>query len=65
MKTFYGVVNSVVCFAKEARASIVLIIESVQFFLQNCEKKNSVWGMWVSAKHRPIVLFTSCYVYKV
>ena len=45
MKTFYGVVNSVVCFAKKARASIVLIIESVQFFLQNCEKQNSVRGM--------------------
>ena len=45
MKTFYSVVNSVVCFAKEVRASIIVIIESVQFVLQNCEKLHSVRGM--------------------
>ena len=45
MKTFYSVVNSVVCFAKEERASIFLIIEWVQFVLQNCEKLYSVRGM--------------------
>ena len=45
MKTFYSEVNSVVCFAKEAHALIVVIIESVQFVLQNCEKLHSVRGM--------------------
>ena len=38
MKTFYNVVNAIVCCAKEARALIVLDIEWAQFFLQNCEK---------------------------
>jgi len=38
MKAFYNVVNAIICFAKEARASIVLDIEGVQFVLQNCEK---------------------------
>ena len=38
-------VNSVICFAKDARASIVLIIEWVQFVLQNCEKQHSVRSM--------------------
>ena len=38
MKTFYNVVNSVICCAKEARASIVLDNEWVQFVLQNCGK---------------------------
>ena len=45
MKTFYNVVNSIISYAKEARASIVLIIEWVQFVLQNCEKLHSVRGM--------------------
>ena len=50
MKTFYNVVSSLllkqtVCFAKEARASIVLIIEWVQFVLQSKEKLHSVQGM--------------------
>ena len=50
MKTFYNVVNSLllkqtVCFAKEARASIVLIIGWVQFVLQSKEKLHSVQGM--------------------
>ena len=39
MKMFYNVVaDSIICCAKEARASIVLNIEWVQFVLQNCEK---------------------------
>ena len=38
-------IDSVVWFIKEARASIVLIIESVQFVLQNCEKLHSVRAM--------------------
>ena len=37
MKTFYNVVNSLLCCAKEACAWIVLDIEWVQFVLQNCE----------------------------
>ena len=37
MKTFYNVVNSIICCAKEARAWIVLDIEWVQFVFQNCE----------------------------
>ena len=39
MKTFYNKVNSVICFAKETRTSIVLIIEGVQSVLQNCENR--------------------------
>ena len=31
MKTFYNVVNAIICCAKEARASIVLDIKWVQF----------------------------------
>ena len=57
MKTFYNVVNAIICCAKEARALIVLDIEWVQFFLQNCEKlqnhsfkqgkkQNTVRGMY-------------------
>ena len=38
MKTFYNVVNSIICCAKEACASIVLYIEWVQFVVLNCEK---------------------------
>ena len=38
MKTFYNVVEAIICCAKEARALIVLDIEWVQFVLQNCEK---------------------------
>ena len=46
METFYtDVVNSAIWFSKEARASIVLIIEWAQFVLQNCEKAHSVRGM--------------------
>ena len=44
MKTFYNKVNSVICFAKETRTSIVLIIEWVQSVLQNFEKPHSVRG---------------------
>ena len=38
MKTFYNVVNAIICCAKEARALIVLDIKRLQFILQNCEK---------------------------
>ena len=38
MKKFYNVANSIICCAKETRASIVLNIECVQFVLQNCEQ---------------------------
>ena len=38
MKSFYTVVNAIICCAKEVRALIVLDIEGVQFVLQNCEK---------------------------
>ena len=38
MKTFYHVVNAIICCEKEARALIVLDTEWVQFVLQNCEK---------------------------
>ena len=37
MKNFYNVVNSIICCAKEARAS---------FVLQNCEKLQSVRGLY-------------------
>ena len=43
MKTFYNVINAIVCCAKEARASIVLDIKWVQFVLQNCEKLHNYW----------------------
>ena len=39
MKTFFNVVNSIICCAKEARTSIALSTERVQFVLQivkNC-----------------------------
>ena len=47
MKTIYNnnKVNSIIFCAKEARASIVLNIEWVQFALQNCEKLHSVRGL--------------------
>ena len=40
-KRFNNVVNAIICCAKEARALIVLIIEWVQFVLQNCEKPHT------------------------
>ena len=43
MKTFYNVINAILCCAKEARASIVLDIKWVQFVLQNCEKLQNYW----------------------
>ena len=48
MKMFYNLVNSIICRAKEARASIAMNIEWVQFALQNCEnfKLHSVRGMY-------------------
>ena len=46
MKTFYNVVNAIICCAKEARALIVLDIERVQFVLQNCEKLPNYRFKW-------------------
>ena len=46
MKTFYNVVNAIICCAKEARASIVLDIECVQFVLQNCENLQNYRFKW-------------------
>ena len=63
MKMFYNVVNSIICCAKEARASIVL--QWAHFVLQNCEnfKLHSVRGLY-DKKQRLIVLFTSDVMYK-
>ena len=63
MKTFYNVVNSIICCAKEACAWIVLDIEWVQFVLQNCENWRTI-GLNRAKKEqikkqRNIVLFTS------
>ena len=63
MKTFYNVVNSIICYAKEACTSIVLNIEWVQFVLQNCEKRYSARGM-CDKKQRLIVLCISDVMYK-
>ena len=66
MKTFYNVVNSIICCAKEACASIVLNIGWVQFVLQNCEKLHSVQGLCdkKNSGSFDIVLFTSDVKYK-
>ena len=66
MITFYNVVNSIICCAKEACASIVLNTEWVQFVLQNCEKLHSVWGLSdkKNSASFDIVLFTSDVKYK-
>ena len=46
MKTFHNVVNFIICCAKEARASIVLNIERMQFVLQTCEKVRFARGLY-------------------
>ena len=63
MKTFYNVVNAIICCAKEARALIVLDIAWVQFVLQNCEncriiglnraKKNKILSQVCMIKRGP------------
>ena len=64
MKMFYNVVaDSIICCAKEARASIVLNIEWVQFVLQNCEKLHFVRCLY-DKKQPVMVLFTSDVMYK-
>ena len=63
MKTFYNVVNSIICYAKEAYTSIVLNIEWVQFVLQNCEKRCSARGLYDKKQHL-IVLCISDVMYK-
>ena len=70
MKTFYNVVNAIICSAKEARASIVLDIEWVQYLsckiVKTCRiiglnraKKNKLSCIIKKKKQRLIVLFTS------
>jgi len=61
-----NVVNAIICCAKEALASIVLIIEWVQFVLQNCEKLHIFLSevCKLTKKRRLIVLFTSDVMYK-
>ena len=70
MKTFYNVVNAIICCVKEACASIVLDAEWVQFVLQNCQKlqnygfkqdkKEQILSeVCMIKKKRLIVLFTS------
>ena len=64
MKMFYNVVaDSIICCGKEARASIVLNIEWVQFVLQNCEKPHFVRCLY-DKKQPLMVLFTSDVMYK-
>ena len=63
MKTFYNVVNSIICCAKEARASIVLNIEWVQFVLKNCAKLHSVRGLY--DKKQRLHVYLGCDVQKV
>ena len=65
MKMFYNVVSSIICCAKETRASIVMNIEWVQFVLQNWEnfKLHPVRDLY-DKKQRLIVLFTSDEMYK-
>ena len=65
-KRFNNVVNAIICCAKEARALIVLIIEWVQFVLQNCENCIHFCPKYVSLlkKQRHIVLFTADVMYK-
>ena len=46
MKTFYNVVNFIICCAKEARASIVVNIERMQFVLQTFEKLYFARGLY-------------------
>ena len=62
MKMLYNMVNSLICCAKEARASIVLNTEWVQFVLQNCEKLHYVRGLY-NKKQRLVILFTSDVMY--
>ena len=65
MKTFYNVVNSIICCAKEARASIVLIIESECNL--SCKIVKNCCPRYVSLlkkKQRFIVLCTSDVMHK-
>ena len=78
MKTFYNMASFIIFCAKEARVSIVLDIEWLQFVLQNCEKlqnyrlkygkqspkrTNSDRGRY-DKKQRLIVLFSSTWCLK-
>ena len=75
MKTFYSVISSIICCAKEARASIVLdwlnechlsckIVKNCRNIVLNREKKNSVRGMYDKKRQRLTVLFTSDVMYQ-
>ena len=63
MKTFHNVVNFIICCAKEARASIVLNIERIQFVLQTCEKLHFARGLY-DKNSASLVLFTSDVMHK-
>ena len=71
MKTFYNVVNAIICCAKEAHTSIVLDTKWVQYLsrkiVKNCRiiglnraKKTKLWprSVWLK-KQRLLVLLTS------
>ena len=66
MKTFYNKVHSVICFAKETRTSVVLIIERVLTICPAKLWKTVFCPRYVSLlkKYRLIVLFTSDVMYK-
>ena len=67
MKTIYSnnKVNSTICCAKEARTSIVLNIEWVQFALQNCEKLHSVRGLYDKKAAPHSTVYHRCDVQKM
>ena len=62
MKTFNNVINSIICCAMEARTSIVLNIEIVQFVLQNYEKLLS--EVCMIKKHLIVIYTIIHYIYK-
>ena len=68
MKMFYSVVNSVVCLAKEARASIVLkLLNECNLsckIVKNCVLSEECKLNFILQKHRFLVLFTSDVMYK-
>ena len=62
MKTFYNVLNSIICCAKEACAWIVLDIEWVQLVLQNCENCR-IMGLNRAKKEQ--ILYEVCMIKKL
>jgi len=77
MKTFYNMASFIIFCAKEARISILVDIEWLQFVLQNCEKLQNYRFKWgkksqnrtnsdrglYDKKQRLIVLFSSTWKY--